>query len=158
MEEKSLSCFYIHRAMLDGHLNFCKDCTKKRIAKHRENNLEYIQWYDRQRANYPHRKQQRLEYWKQHPEAGKRKSKEYAQRYPEKYKAKMIFSNAVDSGMIKRKPCVKCGKKAQGHHEDYSKPLDVIWLCPKHHAARHRQIRDMNRKTFKAMKHGPYKT
>lgn len=43
------------------------------------------------------------------------------------------------AGRIVRKVCEKCGgDKTQAHHDDYSKPLDVRWLCPKHHAEHHR--------------------
>lgn len=42
-------------------------------------------------------------------------------------------------GKIKAQPCVSCGAKAQAHHPDYSKPLDVIWLCRKHHLELHKQ-------------------
>ena len=28
-EKKHIDCFYIHKAMKDGHLNKCKECTKK---------------------------------------------------------------------------------------------------------------------------------
>jgi hypothetical protein len=36
-----------------------------------------------------------------------------------------------------------CGsKKVHGHHEDYNKPLEVHWLCPKHHKARHKEMRE----------------
>jgi len=45
---------------------------------------------------------------------------------------------AIKRGAIKRKPCIKCGSlKSQAHHEDYSDPLKVIWLCAKHHKAHH---------------------
>lgn len=39
---------------------------------------------------------------------------------------------------LERKPCEVCGaEKAEAHHEDYTKPLDVNWLCKRHHAERH---------------------
>ena len=36
--------------------------------------------------------------------------------------------------------CLFCGDKfsVQGHHENYSKPLDVLWLCRSHHADLHK--------------------
>lgn len=41
-------------------------------------------------------------------------------------------------GKITKKPCEKCGDlNSQKHHEDYSKPLDVTWLCRKCHLAHH---------------------
>jgi hypothetical protein len=38
-------------------------------------------------------------------------------------------------GKVKRRPCEVCGATdgIEAHHEDYSKPLDVNWLCPTHH-------------------------
>lgn len=48
---------------------------------------------------------------------------------------------ALQSGKLQRQPCSVCGGKAQAHHEDYTKPLDITWLCQTHHAARHREMR-----------------
>ena len=58
---------------------------------------------------------------------------------PEEYCARYILGNAVKQGKIIRLPCIVCGdEKSQGHHEDYTKPLDVIWLCDKHHKEKHK--------------------
>lgn len=44
-----------------------------------------------------------------------------------------------DRGVIARQPCEHCGaENAEMHHEDYSKPLDVIWLCRRCHMAHHK--------------------
>lgn len=45
---------------------------------------------------------------------------------------------AIKRGDLVRQPCEVCGfPQAQAHHDDYSKPLDVRWLCPKHHNMHH---------------------
>ena len=64
-------------------------------------------------------------------------------RYPHKRVAVIMVNNAVRDGRLAKLPCEVCGttKRVQGHHDDYSKPLDVVWLCPKHHAERHKQLR-----------------
>lgn len=46
---------------------------------------------------------------------------------------------AVHRGTLERLPCEVCGAlNSQGHHADYSKALEVRWLCPQHHADVHR--------------------
>jgi len=47
--------------------------------------------------------------------------------------------NAIRDGRLNRGPCEVCGSResVEGHHEDYSKPLDVRWLCREHHKALH---------------------
>ncbi len=48
---------------------------------------------------------------------------------------------AIRKGRLTKQPCAVCGSlNAHAHHEDYSKPLDVMWLCPAHHNARHRAL------------------
>ncbi len=54
-------------------------------------------------------------------------------KYPERIIARNAVNNALRDGRLEKKPC-ECGEiKVQGHHEDYSKLLDVEWLCTKCH-------------------------
>ena len=51
---------------------------------------------------------------------------------PERHKAYNILKRAVLSGAIERPTtCCDCGAfgPTDGHHENYAKPLDVIWVC-----------------------------
>lgn len=64
----------------------------------------------------------------------------YITRHPEKHKARNIIYQAIRSGAIIRGICEKCGeKKTEAHHDDYSKPKDVRWLCRKHHLQWHKE-------------------
>lgn len=64
--------------------------------------------------------------------------KERRLKFPERHKANDLVNKAIKNGEMKRGPCVVCGTlKSEGHHEDYSKPLDVVWLCAVHHAQHH---------------------
>lgn len=58
----------------------------------------------------------------------------------EKAKARELLKYAVKTGKVKKLPCCECGaSQVEAHHADYSKPLDVVWLCPKHHRYAHRK-------------------
>jgi hypothetical protein len=69
---------------------------------------------------------------------------------PERLKARDAVNNAVKAGKLSKQPCAVCGSSARihGHHEDYSKPLEVIWLCPVHHKERHRQIQEEHEASY----------
>ena len=63
------------------------------------------------------------------------------QRYPEKVKARDIVRDALRNGTITKKPCVICGDvNSHAHHDDYTKPLDVKWVCRKHHKEIHKGL------------------
>ena len=51
-----------------------------------------------------------------------------------------IVSTAIKKGVIERDTCIVCNSAAHAHHPDYSKPLDIIWLCAKHHRDEHRRV------------------
>lgn len=59
----------------------------------------------------------------------------------EKKKAHRIFVSSIRTGKVKRpNSCQHCGRSGcpiDGHHEDYSKPNDVIWLCKSCHQRVH---------------------
>jgi ribosomal protein S27AE len=58
---------------------------------------------------------------------------------PLKRAAHVIVGNAIRSGQLLRQSCEVCSNEsAQAHHDDYSKPLDVRWLCTTHHAEWHK--------------------
>jgi len=125
--EKSKSDFQVRRESKDGLTASCKACLKIR---------------DRNRENES-RRQKRREYQK--TEAGKQAHKRamdaYHKRYPMKYASHVITGNAIRDGkLIQASECSVCKstEKIEGHHDDYTKPLEVRWLCEPCHKEWHR--------------------
>lgn len=144
LQSKPLAEFYKHSFMADGHLNKCKECTKKDVKERRYGpKREYVLAYDRMRGATEKRLQKRREYAK--TEAGKKSvavgRDKNREKFPEKYKARTALGNAVRNGTIVPWPvCAipECCKKPQAHHPDYSEPLSVVWLCDWHHKQAHK--------------------
>lgn len=70
------------------------------------------------------------------------RQEKYRANNPEKVKARNMVNLAIRLGKVQQGCCEVCGSvKAEGHHEDYSKPLQVNWLCRRHHMDRHAALR-----------------
>ena len=60
--------------------------------------------------------------------------KNWRTKNPERVKAQRMVFSAIRNKTLTKRCCEKCGsEKSESHHEDYSKPLEIIWLCKKHH-------------------------
>lgn len=143
-ETKDLTEFYKHPQAADGYLNQCKTCKKASQAKIRLNNHEYYKAYDRNRPNKEERNKQQKEY--QATEKGKevraKATTNYRTNNPLKYKAHCLVNNAIKNGnLIRPANCEICGVecKPHGHHNDYTKPLEINWLCNKCHKQWHKE-------------------
>lgn len=140
-ESLVLSEFYRHPRMADGRLGKCKECVKSAVRNNRRKNIEYYREFDRNRSNLPHRVLARKEYAK--TEAGlaarRKGSSAWARRNPKKRKAQIAVGNAIRDGRLIPLPCEVCFNThdIQAHHDDYNKPLEVRWLCAKHHKEVH---------------------
>lgn len=145
-EVKDISEFYKHKEMSDGHLNKCKECTKKDVRSHRAENIERIRAYDRERGATKARIEKNKAYQRNHRKEITKYKIEWRKRNKDKANAYRCVSYHVKAGNIKREACGVCGcEKTQAHHEDYSKPLEIVWLCEKCHKALHRKKREEKR-------------
>lgn len=123
---KPSSEFYQSVVRKCGTIGECKDCTKERVRARARTNPA-VQAYDRERSKCEKRQALRA-----------RISAQWREKNPLAYKAQTAVSNAVRDGKITKEPCLFCGDPhVHGHHRDYSKPLSVIWLCPKCHHRLH---------------------
>ena len=74
-------------------------------------------------------------------------NKRYRHNNPAARLAHSRINRAIRDGKITRQPCEVCGNpRTHAHHDDYSKPLDVRWLCPKCHGIHHRKGQKQKRK------------
>ena len=128
--------------------NRCKDCHKKKMKENREENADYYRAYDAARfKNDPKVAERHKRY--QATEQGKgsllKAKLKYISQKPEARAAHVILGNAVRDGRVyKQLICKACGahpkrRNMHAHHEDYAKPLDVVWLCSTCHATHHRE-------------------
>ena len=142
-QTKPLDDFYKHPRMVDGHLGKCKECAKTDTQLNYRKNFAYYKEYNYIRSQTPERRSRGIQYYKDHPGKVKERRQNYNEKYPERYAVRRIVRDAIQDKRLIKKPCKKCGviEKVHGHHENYSKPLDVVWLCPAHHSALHRERR-----------------
>lgn len=72
--------------------------------------------------------------WRQtHPLTEVQRIKDRARSYAGVYERK---------GALIPTPCERCNaEKVEKHHPDYSKPLEIVWLCRPCHLALHREER-----------------
>lgn len=144
--------------MADGHLNKCKDCTRKDTKVNKKEKEDYYKEYDRNRPNHEDRivnnRERQKELKDSDPETFhiKRKLRQdaYRDNHPDKYKAHCCVNNAIKYGKLQKKCfCENCGSdyKVQAHHESYEEEnwLDVVWLCDRCHKKRHRTINKYTR-------------
>lgn len=132
--------FYKMSSAANGLRSNCKTCARQYHIDNRQVNLERNRQYhadnkqacnERSRQYYADNRQAMLEH-----DAKRHKTP--------KGRARLAVTNAVRDGVLfKPGRCEKCNEPFEkhllhGHHEDYSKPLEVEWLCSKCHGKRHR--------------------
>lgn len=140
-EMKPFSEFYKHPQMADGRVNKCKSCNKKDVSENYRANIEHYKEYEKERMRLPHRKAAVKKYAQENPDVIKKVRKTYQAKWPLKKIAHYLTSNAIRNKRIIKKPCIVCGElKVEAHHEDYYKPLEVQWLCRKHHLEAHGKV------------------
>jgi len=131
--------------------NWCVECWKARVRKNRAKNAEYYRAYDAMRFQRDAKRREKLREYEKTPRgklALTKAKKKWLERNKDKRAAHMLLGNAVRAGKLKKpKNCTVCGKhggRIHGHHDDYSKPLDVIWCCSDCHGhihAKHKEAR-----------------
>ena len=135
-QRKSVGQFYAHPAMRDGYLNRCKTCVRERAKANRNKNVEHWRDHDRKRGMLPHRVKARQAYMTtpQGKKAHNKAARKWRGSNPDKRSAHLAVQVALRANKLKKKPCYKCGsERVQAHHDDYNKPLKVVWACAKHH-------------------------
>lgn len=133
--------------MGDGYLNHCKECKRANAQRHRYENLDKVREYDRMRGTLPHRREANRARQSKYKKERAIWTRRYRENNPMKALAHRLVRQAIISGTIKVRPCEVCGHGVgvHAHHDDYAAPLVVVWLCPRHHADRHKQINERRR-------------
>jgi ribosomal protein S27AE len=150
LRTKPLDEFYKHPMMADCHLSKCKECARADVTENRNANADYYKNYDRKRYDEGGRRGEAS------AAAIARASAKWVAAHKFERRAQAVVANAIRSGRIVRPDtCSKCGAtgKIDAHHEDYSKPLDVTWVCKKCHG----ETWTKERKKLKPRKRGGYK-
>lgn len=121
-----------------------------------ENREKFKEWRKQRQLKYPNYMEEwnieNPDYMKTYRKINKEKidkiNEEYRKSNLEKVKAHNDLNHAIEKGKIIRPDrCSKCKRecKPEGHHEDYDKPLDVVWLCRSCHRKKYPLMKKLNK-------------
>jgi len=128
--EKDLSEFYKHKGNLDGHLNKCKECTKKDTKERTDALKKDESWVLKERER-SREKYYRLSYKNKYKRKSNLSNFNYKNKYPEKYLAKLACNKLI-----------RLNENTHLHHWSYNKEhyKDVIELYYSDHSLLHRHM------------------
>ena len=124
----------------DGMQRWCKTCMSAEYHKNRESirARQSEQWREYSANNRELLAERNRQYRLGNSAKINQTKREYARSNRPKIDAKNAVRLEILSGRMIKQPCEICGDtKADAHHDDYSKQLDVRWLCRIHHAQWH---------------------
>lgn len=130
---KDATEFYGCKRSKDGLKSQCKAC-------HIEGNVRTRDPDNTRRLGRDHMRRARVA----DPEKFRARERDASRRRPkdDRVRARQLLNGAVRRGEVVRPDeCSRCGcaGKVTGHHPDYSKPLEVVWLCYPCHAEEDRR-------------------
>ena len=125
----------------------CKECHKSAVKANYKAKMLIPEWREKELDR------QRLKEIRRRKEGkvgtyGNTAKHKWRKRHTLKSLAHSKVASAIKQNKLFRQPCEKCGdENSEAHHDDYSKPLDVRWLCNKHHNDHHVEMRRFERFT-----------
>lgn len=129
----------------NGVTSRCTECHKKMVCHNRADKIDYYRAYDAKRYQEQPQRREANEAYAKTPRGKavmqKTRIKWLALNQVKRH-AHIKVGNAVRDGKLEKpNACQVCGtteRRLHGHHHDYSKPLDVVWVCPPCHREFHR--------------------
>lgn len=120
--------FVVNESMVRNGRYVCIKCQSKKVRDWRLRNIEHSRTTSRRNSKNQSKRR-----------AGRTAA--YRAANPEKRAAHQAVQTALRNGSLVRQPCKDCGTaKAHAHHDDYSKPLDIEWLCHRCHMKAHGRL------------------
>lgn len=112
----------------------------KSTEKHKQYQRDYMKKWRKEhpQAERNQQKKDGILYRERHPEKAKEQITKAVSNWrknnPEKNRAHRVVFSAKRNGTLIQQPCFCGNPKTEAHHKDYSKPLQVEWLCKIHHS------------------------
>lgn len=119
--------YYAHPFTADGFMGVCKDCHKKHMKDLRRDDPA-VRERDRKRAATRGRVERQTGV-----------TKAWREKNPDAHLAHSAVGYALRTKKLEKEPCAICSstEHIHAHHKDYSKPLEVVWLCARCHHRLH---------------------
>lgn len=147
LEGKPESDFYKDSRKSSGLMSACKLCHALMVQKYQgtAKGVEALRVATAKYSQTSKAKERDARYYASEKglAKGRRNSLRQKELHPTKVTARYRVKAAIKSGKLVRGSCEICGDtKAEGHHDNYEKPLEVRWLCKHHHVEFHKLLNE----------------
>lgn len=134
-KEKPLTEFYRHKQMADGHLNKCKECTKKDVSIRYFSKADDTEWVEKERA--------------------RGREKYFRLGYRDKYRKIHSFNESVYKNLNKRLRCMNIDMQGKEiHHWNYDNLLSFFILTRRQHHKIHKYLKKTDENVFVDVRDG----